>query len=734
MEGRKAFINGDQGNLINYTDCSGKETKWEYDPRGRVISVENALKNKVEYFYSDFTAEKREPLEKGLPLNSFGQLEKIKYSDALEEHFVHDAEGRLLVYIDPTGKKTRYDYDPAGLISYRIDPKGYKIKYEWNKLSRLKRLINENGAAFEFFYDVVGRLIKEIDFDGKETIYEYDEANGQLQTSIEVSMLHGQNLSGKLAAKDRIQHFVMDSMGRLEQRTSGFGYKGQSELEEQQLEEFAYNSHGQMLLAKNEESKVEWFYDVVGNLVREHIQDNKTHKTAVWKHGYDEINDRIKTIRPDGQNVDWLTYGTGHVHSLILNGQDIVSFERDDLHRETARHYANGLSQFEYYDEQGRLSQQQIVRGHENGYASTQLQQEQNAVQDTASLLSRVYRYDKSGQLAQIQDSRRGDIHYKYDPLGRLLEATSKLGKEKFSFNPARNLIDRDLDQQNHIHERTTDENQHGYLKLVNNVVLRYLDQQYQYDAYGQLTTQKSNQGDLNLSWDVLGRLVRSRNTEYTAEYRYDAMGRRLAKRSKHHHTGLELDFVYGWDGDMLAYESNESYTKHYIYEKGSFIPLIQAVYQTPIQLHTTPVWDDKYSFTRDPLWKKVQNSQSFDDIWFYHCDHLGTPQELSDLSGQIIWKAEYKAWGELVAAKQSFARAQDESYARSGNAEKSKSNFFENSEIISNNIRFQGQYYDQETGLHYNRHHYYSPYVGRFISKDPIGLLGGHNKRSMCG
>ena len=243
-----------------------------------------------------------------------------------------------------------------------IDVINHKLKYKWDRLGRLTRLTNENGASYEFFYDIGGRLIKEIDFDDKETIYHYDEGTGQLATSIEVAMLQGQNLSGKLAPKDRIQHFVMDSMGRLEQRTSGFGYKGQNELEEQQLEEFAYNSHGQILLAKNAESKVDWFYDVVGNLVREHIQDNKTDKTAVWKHGYDEINDRIKTIRPDGQNVDWLTYGTGHVHSLILNGHDIVSFERDDLHRETARHYANGLSQFEHYDEQGRLSQQQIVK------------------------------------------------------------------------------------------------------------------------------------------------------------------------------------------------------------------------------------------------------------------------------------------------------------------------------------------------------------------------------------
>ena len=111
----------------------------------------------------------------------------------------------------------------------------------------------------------------------------------------------------------------------------------------------------------------------------------------------------------------------------------------------------------------------------------------------------------------------------------------------------------------------------------------------------------------------------------------------------------------------------------------------------------------------RDSLWKTTKQSKDFDDVWFYLCDHLGTPQEITDHTGAIIWKAEYKAWGECKT-------------------EKAKSSFFENSEIISNNIRFQGQYFDEETGLHYNRYRYYSPYVGRFISKDPIGLWGGIN------
>ncbi|WP_417903536.1 RHS repeat-associated core domain-containing protein [Chania multitudinisentens] len=42
--------------------------------------------------------------------------------------------------------------------------------------------------------------------------------------------------------------------------------------------------------------------------------------------------------------------------------------------------------------------------------------------------------------------------------------------------------------------------------------------------------------------------------------------------------------------------------------------------------------------------------------------------------------------------------------------------------------MRFQGQYYDQESGLHYNRYRYYDPHTAAFISQDPIGLLGGIN------
>ena len=92
----------------------------------------------------------------------------------------------------------------------------------------------------------------------------------------------------------------------------------------------------------------------------------------------------------------------------------------------------------------------------------------------------------------------------------------------------------------------------------------------------------------------------------------------------------------------------------------------------------------------------------------WYHCDHLGTPHEMTDQNGQIVWSADYKAWGEILEHRSDTAKQQG----------------------LTNPIRFQGQYHDHdhETGLHCNRYRYYDPRVGRFISKDPIGYAGGLN------
>jgi RHS repeat-associated protein len=78
--------------------------------------------------------------------------------------------------------------------------------------------------------------------------------------------------------------------------------------------------------------------------------------------------------------------------------------------------------------------------------------------------------------------------------------------------------------------------------------------------------------------------------------------------------------------------------------------------------------------------------------IYYYHNDHLGTPQVLTDDNGQVVWKGDYKPFGgvDLVV------------------------------EEVRNNFRFPGQYFDGETGLHYNYHRYYHSDIGRYLRADP--------------
>ena len=142
------------------------------------------------------------------------------------------------------------------------------------------------------------------------------------------------------------------------------------------------------------------------------------------------------TIRPDGHRIELMTYGSGHVHGVLLDQIEAIAFERDDLHRETVRTQANHLSQTLSYDAAGRLKQQLIAYVERN--SNTHSNHPSNP--PTGVLNTRNYSYDAVGQLTHINDGRRGALDYQYDPVGRLLQANSSLGQELFAFDPAGNI------------------------------------------------------------------------------------------------------------------------------------------------------------------------------------------------------------------------------------------------------------------------------------------------------
>jgi RHS repeat-associated protein len=346
-----------------------------------------------------------------------------------------------------------------------------------------------------------------------------------------------------------------------------------------------------------------------------------------------------------------------------------------------------------------------------------------------STLLKRQYRYDAAGQLTNIHDSRRGALEYQYDPVGRLLKATSRLGVEIFAFDPAGNLLDQKTQELNRPLEADPRRN-----KLMDNLLREYAGTHYRYDERGNLVHRLHNGAHAHFTWDLFDRLTGYNDDKLKVDYSYDALGRRLHKHSVAHFwdrpeagTGwnqlqrakrqreLGCGFtLFGWDGDTLAWESSPPLdegdtgrTVHYLYEPDSFVPVAQALRKSPIRLYKQPDWSQReYDFDQDPLWHTEVKPQAFEAIAWYHCDHLGTPMELTDEQGNIAWAGQYKAWGEVREERSVWAKQHG----------------------LGNPIRFQGQYHDHETGLHYNRYRYYDAANGRFIGKDPISFVGGLN------
>jgi len=106
--------------------------------------------------------------------------------------------------------------------------------------------------------------------------------------------------------------------------------------------------------------------------------------------------------------------------------------------------------------------------------------------------------------------------------------------------------------------------------------------------------------------------------------------------------------------------------------------------------------WKPGSTWSTDPLFMKEGGQ-----YYWYHNDHLGTPQMMTTSSGAVVWKAKYTSFGKAAV---------------------------DPSSTVVNPLRFAGQYFDAETGLHYNYWRYYDPRIGRYLRADPIGLDEGIN------
>ncbi|WP_241219434.1 RHS repeat domain-containing protein, partial [Escherichia coli] len=381
------------------------------------------------------------------------------------------------------------------------------------------------------------------------------------------------------------------------------------------------------------------------------------------------------------------------------------------------------------------------------------------------SLLSdRDYTWNDNGELIRISSPRQ-TRSYSYSTTGRLTGVHTTAAnldiRIPYATDPAGNRL-----PDPELHPDST------LSMWPDNRIARDAHYLYRYDRHGRLTkkTDLIPEGVIRTDderthryhYDSQHRLVHYTRTQYAeplveSRYLYDPLGRRVAKRVWRRERDLtgwmslsrkpQVTW-YGWDGDRLTTIQNDRSRIQTIYQPGSFTPLIRvetatgelaktqrrsladALQQSGGEDGGSVVFPPVLVQMLDRLESEIladrvseesrrwlascgltveQMKNQMDPVYtparkihLYHCDHRGLPLALISTEGATAWCAEYDEWGNLLSD--------------------------ENPHHLQQLIRLPGQQYDEESGLYYNRHRYYDPLQGRYITQDPIGLKGGWN------
>ena len=479
----------------------------------------------------------------------------------------------------------------------------------------------------------------------------------------------------------RITEFKRDILGRLIHTLARDNDKVQETV-------YGYDPDGNLVRAANRHSITCFDYNENGQLIAQHQwkvpskEENARNGlpdtdwrdaqydmlylpvTETVRYHYDFNGNRTATVLPDGRQINYLYYGSGHLHQISLDDEVITDIERDKLHREIYRTQGNLVSRYEL-DPLGRLKRQIATLNDltEGGKGKTKV-----AAGYGQTAVKRSYGYDRTGNLTHSTDQRTGTTRFEYDKLGRI----TKAGSELFAFDPAHNILS------------------DGLNAIPDNRLKTYNGTTYYYDELGNLIHRELADGEVqNYFYDLHDQLVKAEifkkdGTKETWSYTYDALGRRIGKGrlkdSQEVSDDLDNQTRFVWDGSHLLQEIHPDSRYTYIYaDQESYEPLAQV---------------------RD--WT-TKDGESRQQIHYFHCDQIGIPREMTDKDGNLLWFGNYTGWGRLKEE----TKVTDSAYQP---------------------FRLQNQYADRETGLHYNFFRYYEPDAGRFVNQDPIKLSGGDN------
>ncbi|MDC9621326.1 DUF6531 domain-containing protein [Xenorhabdus sp. XENO-7] len=646
----------------------GQTTGLELDELGRLRRITNALKQESRYRYSNVHAS----------LN--GSVTEVELTDGVTQHLEYDSERRVIAVTDGEGRTTRYSYGAFDLLTHVTRPDGTTLHFGYDRLTRFCSVTASTGETYRYERDAAGQIIREIDFTGRTIDYQYDALGRRIQARY---------------PDNHLLRWHYSTAGLVTRQETW--YQDGDRLELKASTTYEYNARHQLTRAVNNDAVVEYEYDAVGLPVCERINGREI--TREWNSLTGQI-----TTETVGDHALHFGYSVmGGLNHFQFNQHTPLTLSHDALGRETVRESAEGFILASRYTATGLLAHQSAGR-------ATALFRETLAQNDPhfppqATAVNRSWQYDRAYSVRVIDDGIWGQTRYRYNQNDQIVSATfnGRLPyEEQFGYDANGNLSQHlPVDARGAV-EQIEQRQQAGRVVKRGNV-------SYRYDDNGRQVEKTEHHDGFRpqiwrYRWDTQNQLTHCETPDGSRwHYRYDAFGRRIRKLKVHDGKLTAANLQRWLDGKPDLTAKPDTITGYDYLWSGN-----QLVEETPLYADGSPAHDRRICWLYAPGAFTPSARYEKGKLHYIVSDHQGTPREILSEAGKLVWANRLTTWGK--AERMPLLAANDEDYH------------------VSCNLRFAGQWLDEESGLYYNRFRYYSPETGQYISPDPIGLLGGVN------
>ncbi len=666
------------GRPLSLTDSNGVLTTLDYDDLGRLISRTTAGAS-TQYTY-----------------DAIGNVASITLANQTTLSYDYDDAARLIGIEDALGNRIDYTLDAAGnRIEEHIKDSNATLRYSraqvYDALSRLREVVGLNGSQ-QFDYDLNNNPVQSIDGEAHATAHAFDALDRLTQTT---DALQGQTV------------YVYDNQDQLTEvedpngNSTQYVYNAYGDLVEQTSPDtgttiYTYDEAGNrtsQLDANGQQT--DYSYDALNRLIE--ISDPQDTSQTITL-SYDDPNaaygiGRLTGINGPNTNISYSYTARGELANVsqLLGGIcQSVQYSYDDADVLASITYPSGRVVNYTRDNAGNITAVSTTLG---GVTTTLASNISYLPFGAISALT----YGNGLALNQIVDSQ-----YRLTNVEVSDGVNPPLLARQYSFNGNDDIVEV-------AHEGNTQwDYQYDPLRRLESADTSSMSLAWSYDANSNRLSETLNTILASYQIELSSNRLLGISGSSTQSYSYDANGNVLSKGN--------LNFSYDRDNRLIDVSGGASasygynalhqrtsktvsgQTTYYIYDAlGQLLAELDANGQTQVEY----IW-----LENQPL-AVIHANTSNADIYYIHNNHLNTPQVISDAQGDSVWQADYSPFGQASVSASS---------------------------TITFNLRFPGQYFDAETGLHYNYYRIYDPATGRYIQSDPIGLEGGLNTYEYVG